>query len=370
MKKNEAQSKFAASTIRGIFLLAALVFASFFASEKAFAQNVTGYLFQSFTGATTFNIDRSTTSTFQLDLNIEPTFSSIGLIYFMQTGVNGSGLFSATARNIAGSPYTDLIVSDETAFGGTHGLLDPVNDYTLGAVIANPNMPISPGNYFVARLTFSISADIPLGTYTIFLDNRGTVQDGFFNDHTLVANTVTINIVGTPAALSLVSAVSRKVHGAAGTFDINLPLTDPSGVECRNTGGDHTLVFTFTNTVVSGGATVTSGIGSVAGSPAFGGHTMTVELTGVADVQRIAVTLHGVTDNFAQVLPDTTVSMNMLIADSNANHAVNSGDVNRIKAQVGLPVTAANFLTDINVSGTVTASDVAQVKANSGHTLP
>ena len=60
----------------------------------------------------------------------------------------------------------------------------------------------------------------------------------------------------------------------------------------------------------------------------------------------------------------------MLIADSNANHAVNSGDVNQIKAQVAQPVTAANFRTDINVSGTVNASDVAQAKVNSGHTLP
>ena len=97
---------------------------------------------------------------------------------------------------------------------------------------------------------------------------------------------------------------------------------------------------------------------------------MTVELTGVADVQKITVTLHNVTDGFAQVLPDTAVSVNMLIGDANFNRAVNASDINRAKMQAGLPVTSANFRADINANGSVTASDVAQVKANSGHTLP
>src|SRR5438132_12331468 len=35
------------------------------------------------------------------------------------------------------------------------------------------------------------------------------------------------------------SAVSRKTHGAAGTFDINMPLTGTSGVECRTGGATH-----------------------------------------------------------------------------------------------------------------------------------
>ena len=36
---------------------------------------------------------------------------------------------------------------------------------------------------------------------------------------------------------------------------------------------------------------------------------MTVNLTGVTDVQRLTVTLTGVTDEFSQVLPSTPVSM-------------------------------------------------------------
>src|SRR5207244_3584384 len=61
--------------------------------------------------------------------------------------------------------------------------------------------------------------------------------------------------------LAPISAVSRKTHGTVGTFDINLPLTGPVGVECRKGGGTnsdtHQLIMTFPVpvTVTSAGAT-------------------------------------------------------------------------------------------------------------------
>jgi hypothetical protein len=170
--------------------------------------------------------------------------------------------------------------------------------------------------------------------------------------------------------LQLISAVSRKTHGGAGDFDIDLPLTGEPGVECRNGGGTHTFVITFDNPMVSGNASVTSGIGSVAGSPTFSGNTMTVNLTGVSDVQQITVTLSNVTDAFSQVLPDTPLSMNVLIGDTNGNKSVNSADIAQTKGQAGSSVTAANFRTDINASGGISAADIAQVKADAGHILP
>jgi hypothetical protein len=170
--------------------------------------------------------------------------------------------------------------------------------------------------------------------------------------------------------LQLLSAVSRKTHGGAGDFDIDLPLTGEPGVECRSSGGNHTYVITFSNPMVSGNASVTSGIGSVAGSPTFSGNTMTVNLTGVADVQQITVMLSNVTDAFSQVLPDTALSMNVLIGDTNGNKSVNSADIAQTKGQAGSSVTAANFRTDVNVSGGISAADIAQVKADAGHILP
>jgi Dockerin type I domain len=169
-------------------------------------------------------------------------------------------------------------------------------------------------------------------------------------------------------ALSLSSAVSRKTHGSAGTFDIPLPLSGNPGVECRTGGAnnDYTQVFTFTNNVVSGNASVASGIGTVSGPPTFSGNTMTVNLTGVANTQALTVTLTGVTDEFFQVLPDTSVNVNMHIGDTNGNGTVNATDVAQTKGQVGQPVTISNFRTDVNASGIINTTDVTIVKAHAG----
>ena len=55
------------------------------------------------------------------------------------------------------------------------------------------------------------------------------------------------------------SVVSRKTHGTAGTFDINLPLAGNAGIECRSGGAnsDHQVVFTFPTAVTLSGASVT-----------------------------------------------------------------------------------------------------------------
>lgn len=161
-------------------------------------------------------------------------------------------------------------------------------------------------------------------------------------------------------AMQLTSTVSRKTHGGAGTFDIAIP-----GVECR-TGPDYTLVFTFNNNVESGNATVTSGTGNVVGTPTASGNTLTVNLTGVTSPQSLTVTLSGVTDQFLQTLPDTPVTMSVVVGDTNGNGAVNATDVAQTKGQVGSVVSNGNFRTDVNATGTINASDVAIVKGASG----
>jgi hypothetical protein len=176
------------------------------------------------------------------------------------------------------------------------------------------------------------------------------------------------NIV-TPTALQLTAAVSRKMHSGLGPFDINLPLSGEPGVECRDGSGNHTLVFSFTNNVVSGNANVTSGTG-VAGSPTFVGSTMTVPLNSVPDVQKITVTVSNVTDTFGQVLPPTTLSMNVLIGDTNGNKTVNATDIGQTKAQSGVAVTNANFRQDVTPNGTINASDIGLVKSRSGASVP
>jgi len=195
---------------------------------------------------------------------------------------------------------------------------------------------------------------------------------GFFKTGTPITVAIQGPSPSTCTSVQLTDAVSQKTHGAAGTFDVELPLSGSVGIECRSggAGGNHTFVFTFTNNVVSGNAAVTSGTGTVLGSPTFSGNTMTVNLTGVSDVQQITVTLSNVTDCFGSVLPNTMVTAAMLIGDTTASRTVNASDVAQVKGQVGVPVSTSNFREDVTVNGSINASDVGLVKANVGHSLP
>jgi uncharacterized protein (TIGR02597 family) len=165
------------------------------------------------------------------------------------------------------------------------------------------------------------------------------------------------------------AAVSRKTHGSAGAFDIDLPLAGTPGVECRDSGGNHTIVFTFPAPVTVSGAAVTSGTAAV-GAPVLSeaGSKVTVHLTGVATIQRITVTLLGVSDGLN--LNDVAVRMGVLPGDTNGNGEVNASDIGQTKSQSGQAITAANFRQDVNANGTMSSSDVGLIKANSGAVLP
>jgi hypothetical protein len=172
-------------------------------------------------------------------------------------------------------------------------------------------------------------------------------------------------------ALQAVSAVSRKMHGELGAFDIPLPFSGQPGVESRrSSGGNHRIVFTFTNEVVSGNAAVTEGTGSVLGSPTFSGNTMSVVVTGVPNAQRVGITLNGVTDNFAQTLPETTLVMKALFGDTDGNSSVTASDIGRVKSETSNAVSGANFRSDLTADGAVNASDIGAVKSMAGTTLP
>lgn len=169
--------------------------------------------------------------------------------------------------------------------------------------------------------------------------------------------------------MQLTSVVSRKIHGTAGTFDINLPESGPAGIECRSGGATnaYTIVFTFANNVSVQGATVSTGAGNVTGF-STSGNVVTVDLTGISSGQIIVVNLAGVSDGINT--SDVEATMAVLVGDSNGNGAVNSSDVAQTKSQIGQPLSAANFREDVNVNGAINSSDVSQIKSNIGADLP
>jgi hypothetical protein len=196
-----------------------------------------------------------------------------------------------------------------------------------------------------------------------------------------LANQATTSLGGRycaqPSAPIVQSAASRKAHGSAGNFDINLPLSGTPGIECRSGGAtnDYSMYVTFlANVSVNGNpqAAVTLGTGTVGsggvsngGIVTISGNVVTIPLTNVANAQTINVTLNSVNGS-----TNITVPMSVLVADTNANATVNAADVAQTKARLGQTVGAANFRSDVNANGSINAADTAIVKQNSGTSLP
>lgn len=95
---------------------------------------------------------------------------------------------------------------------------------------------------------------------------------------------------------------------------------------------------------------------------------MTVNLTGVTDVQRLGVSLSNVNDG--SNVGTVVIPMGVLNGDTNSSGIVNASDIGQTKAQSGNAAGAANFRNDVNVSGTINAADTGLVKSKSGNTLP
>ena len=183
------------------------------------------------------------------------------------------------------------------------------------------------------------------------------------------------NAASLPVSPTPFSAVSRKVHGAAGTFDINLPPNSNAGIECRSGGAnnDYQVLFSFPAAITLSGATVAPGTGksaSVQGVPIVSadGTEVTINLTGVTNAQTMNVQLNNVYDgaNTGNVV----VRMGVLLGDTSGNGSVNASDVSQTKARSGIAIDATNFRSDTNANGFINGTDVSQVKSNSGHAVP
>ena len=165
-----------------------------------------------------------------------------------------------------------------------------------------------------------------------------------------------------------VSAVSRKVHGSAGPFDINLLATSPVNTEPRSGGpnNDYQVVVTFAGPITMGTASVASGTGTVSGTT-VNGSTVTVNLTGVTSPQVITVKLASVNDG--STVADVTVPMSVIVGDTNNDHSNNSGDSQDTRNRSGQLTDGNNFRSDVNTDGTINSGDAFIVRAHTGEGL-
>jgi len=173
-----------------------------------------------------------------------------------------------------------------------------------------------------------------------------------------------------PAVLQLVSVKSRMTHGSAGTFDIDLPLTGPRGVECRSSAslgpGNYTMVFNFLNAMTNCGAAST---GSVSSGP--NSNQCTVNLTGVPNQQYLTVTLTGAVDSTGAT-GNVSGTMGVLLGDVNATGRVDGSDVTQVRQNnfATLDQTTGTFRNDVNASGRIDGTDVTITRQQNFTSLP
>ena len=238
------------------------------------------------------------------------------------------------------------------------------------------------------RVTFESSSDnvsySPLGTGTpsgnnwiltglnlpsgqnLYLRARGYYRSGYANGSESITESVRNAFISLPTPTQV---VSRKLHSGV-PFDINLPLTGNSGVECRTGGAtnDYQVVFTFPSAVSFSSAAVTAGAGSVSSSGGNGTSTVTVNLTGLTNAQNATVTL--LNANNGTSAGDVSVQIGLLVGDTNGDRFVNTGDAIQTRNRSGQATDATNFRSDVNLDGFLNSGDTTAVRSRSGNFLP
>ena len=180
-------------------------------------------------------------------------------------------------------------------------------------------------------------------------------------------------------ALQLTGVKSRKVHAAAGAFDLTIDTSQAFAasvtVEPRTIGNGHVIVFQFDTTITATGTasvfdafgpigTVSAAITGASNTPV--NNEVSVTLTGIPDNKRASIALLQV-NGMLDVAP---VSMGFLVGDVNNTRSANSSDISSVKARSGQTTAAATYVFDLNASGAINSSDISAVKARSGLSLP
>jgi hypothetical protein len=236
-----------------------------------------------------------------------------------------------------GAPIAVTASVSVTAPGaGTPSGTVTVSDGTANCVITLPAsscnlMPTSGG---AKTLTATYSGDASF---------NGSVSVGVA--HTVIAS-----------APVLQSAASRKVHGAAGTFNLPLSLvpTNPT-VEPRQ-GPTQTIVFTFDKPITGATVAINEGV-ATAGTSTFSGNDVIVPLTGVNNQQYVTIALTNVAAADGSSGGSGSVRIGFLLGDVSQNRVVTLSDLGQVNAQVAQFVTSANYLKDVNASGTLSLAD-------------
>jgi len=256
------------------------------------------------------------------------------------------------------------------------------------------------GEYYQSTLTRINSVEITNGTweagqYLTVTDGTASFAlllscQGDFNDHTapvgkfdvlgvfdqestdLTAGyylwvTKQADIIHPAEAPQITQAVSRKEHGSAGSYDLNLALEPPNSTECRK-GGPTTIILTFSEGIKALDGTIdTTEVSLSAGnlqslSMSMQKLEMTLEISGVPNSSTLTVTLNGIVDLADNPLVDNDLEIKVKTGDATPDGIVNIFDLASVKQALFQEPNENNFINDINIDGIINIFDLEAVK--------
>jgi hypothetical protein len=218
----------------------------------------------------------------------------------------------------------------------------------------------------------TITGDVP-GSPESKLERSNAFTDHTFvkaqTDSSFPASTYTVlgNSACNGGGIAPVGAVSRKTHGSAGDFDVDLPLTGNPGIECRTGGASntHTVVVTFPVPVTVGSANCDGGTPF---APGVNGSVVTVTCSGLANAQTHTINLSGVSDGVNSA--NVPVQIGVLPGDVNSTRLVDGNDVSAVQGKTRQTTNNTNFRFDVNTTGLIDGNDVSFVQGKTRTSLP
>lgn len=266
---------------------------------------------------------------------------------------------TATVGLVLGVPSTTKLGTPDSGSYDPSGLItiavskDKIGNVQIGDILGA----------FSARNYANVGNEIR-STSAIDTTSNATAND-------LTANSPTYAVVG--PVPQLISAVSRKIHGSAGTFDVPLATAGTVSVEDRSGGssGAHQVVFTFAGNIAAvSSATVTPGLNGTASisSTTINANQVTVNLTNVSNAQTVVINLFGVDDGAS--VGDISVPMAVLFGDVDSSRRTDNSDALAVRRlSVSVP-TISTFRNDVDVSGRIDNSDALATRRATVTVLP
>lgn len=220
-----------------------------------------------------------------------------------------------------------------------------------------------PGAICTFPFQLNIPADALPGVYEINCQMKDNSE--WFNSDTHDAIFRTNVTVNPPPPPVITAAVSRKTHGAAGAFDIDLKSS--TGVENRK-GGATLIIVTFNKAIQGAGGLSNDDVLTSSGTIqnlSIDGNTLQIQLSGVTETGLMTISFPGIADAaIAMATVTDTLCIRTLLGDVSGDGNTNVFDLLAGRNMLNKLVQASNYRSDTTVDGQINVFDLLAIKNN------